>query len=68
MRPELLEALKDVLARLHNNSVYTFNRVRAMETVLMKHPDLWKEFQTALHEVQRQDVHQDFGSLLDKIQ
>jgi len=68
MRPGLLEALKEVLARIHDNSVYAFNRARAMEIVLRKRPDLWKEFQAALHEVQQQDVHRDFGSLLDKIQ
>lgn len=68
MRPELLEALKAVLVRIHDNSVYAFNRARAMETVLKRRPELWKEFQAALHEVQLQDVHQDFGSLFDKIQ
>lgn len=68
VHPELLEALKEVLGRLHSNGVYSFNRVKAMEILLKRRPDLWKEFEDALHEVQKQDVHRDFGSLLDKIQ
>ena len=68
MRPELLESLKEVLNRIHTNSVYAINRAKALEILLKRHPDLWKEYQGALHEVQTQDVHQDFGSLLDKIQ
>jgi tRNA G37 N-methylase TrmD len=68
MRPEVLESLKEVLNRIHANSVYAFNRAKALEILLKRRPDLWKEYQDALHEVQTQDVHQDFGSLLDKIQ
>jgi hypothetical protein len=67
MAAETFQALKDVLIRLHDNSVYAFDRAKAVEIVLKKHPDLWAEYQDALRFVQEQDVHRDFGSLLDKI-
>lgn len=68
MEAQVLQALKDVLLRLHDNSVYAFDRVKAVEVVLRKHPDLWAEYQDALRFVREQDVHRDFGSLLDRIQ
>ncbi len=34
MKPETLQALKDVLLRLHSISVYAFNRAKAVEIVL----------------------------------
>ena len=67
MTPETLQALKDVLLRLHSVSVYAFDRAKAVEIVLKKHPDLWPEYQDALRFVQEQDVHRDFDSLLDRI-
>jgi NACalpha-BTF3-like transcription factor len=68
MDTEVLEALKEVLTRLHDNGVYAFNRAKAVEIVLHKHPELWQEYQDALRQVQMQDVHQDFSTLLDRIQ
>ena len=68
MSPEDRQALKDVLERLHNNSVYAFNRVKAVEMALIKNPELWNEYVNALRYVESQDVHRDFGILLDKIQ
>jgi len=68
MSPDTTDALKEVLARIHDNSVYAFNRAKAVEVVLKKHPELWTEYQDALRAVQNQDVHADFDSLLDRIQ
>ncbi len=68
MTLETLQPLKDVLLRLHSVSAYAFNRAKAVEIVLKKHPDLCTEYQDALRFVQAQDAHRDFGSLLDKIQ
>ncbi len=68
MNPQELQALKVVLERIHDNSVYAFNRAKALEIALVnKHPQLWNEYRDALQQVQQQDVHRDFGSLLDKI-
>ncbi|HLY42292.1 MAG TPA: hypothetical protein VKR52_13855 [Terracidiphilus sp.] len=68
MTPETLQSLKDVLIRLHSDSVFAFNRVKAVEIVLNKHADLRGDYVDALRFVQEQDVHRDFGTLLDKIQ
>jgi len=68
MTEENLQNLKAVLERIHSNSVYAFNRVKALEVALVnKHPELWNEYRDALRVVQNQAVHQDFGTLLDKI-
>lgn len=67
MTEENLRDLKAVLERIHSNSVYAFNRVKALEMALVKNPDLWNEYVNALHYVENQDVHRDFGTLLDKI-
>jgi hypothetical protein len=64
---ETIEALKEVLIRIHDNSVYAFNRAKAVEIVLKRNPDLWKPYEDALRAVQSQDVHADFQTLLDKI-
>jgi len=67
MTPETSQALKDVLLRLHSDSAYAFDRAKAVEIVLKKHADLRADYEDALRFVQGQDVHRDFGSLLDKI-
>ena len=62
------KALSEILVQLHENSVWTLNRVKALEVALVnKHPELWNEYRDALRVVQNQAVHQDFGTLLDKI-
>ncbi len=68
MREELLEALKTVLERLHNNTAFAFNHAIAVENMLRRRPDLWTEYQKALGDVVGQPVHQDFDTLLDRIQ
>ena len=67
MTPEIQQSLKDILERIHSNTVYACDRAKAFELVLKKHPDLWAEYQDALRFVQEQAVHRDFDSLLDKI-
>ncbi|HEY1257270.1 MAG TPA: hypothetical protein VGF01_21070 [Terracidiphilus sp.] len=68
MNKELLEALKEVLTRIHDNSAHALNRTAALEKMLRKRTDLWTEYQDALRSIEEQGVHQDFGSLLDRIQ
>ena len=67
MDAESLKALKEVLLRLHHNSVYAFNRAKAAEIVFQKYPQMWKEYEDALRSVENQDVHRDFGTLLYRI-
>jgi hypothetical protein len=68
MEPETLQALKDVLDRIHNNSAHALNHVLAVEQMLKQRPDLWKEYQKALSSIEGQTLHQDFLTLLGKIQ
>jgi hypothetical protein len=67
MALENVEGLKEILQRIHDNSAHALNRSEALERMLRKHPDLWKEYQEALNAVEAQCVHQDFGSLLDRV-
>jgi hypothetical protein len=62
------KALREVLAQLHENSVYVLNRVEALEVaILNKHPELWNEYRDALRVVQNRVDDGDFRSKLDKI-
>lgn len=67
MTPEISQALKEVLIRIHDNSAHALNRTAALETMLRRHPDLWKEYREALDSVEGQAVHRDFDTLLDRI-
>jgi len=67
MTPETLQALKDVLLRLHSDSVFAFDRAKAVEIVLRRRTDLREDYEGALRFVQEQAVHQDFGTVLDRI-
>jgi hypothetical protein len=61
------KALSEILVQLHENSVWTFNRVKALEVALVnKHPELWNEYRDALRVVQNQADDGDFRSKLDK--
>ncbi len=62
------KALREVLAQLHENSVYVLNRVEALDVALVnKHPELWNEYRDALRVVQNRADDGDFQSNLDKI-
>lgn len=62
------KALREVLAQLHENSVYVLNRVKALEVALVnKYPELWNEYRDALRVVQNRVDGGDFQSKLDKI-
>jgi len=61
------KALSEILVQLHENSVWTLNRVKALEVALVnKHPELWNEYRDALRVVQNQADGGDFRSKLDK--
>jgi hypothetical protein len=61
------KALSEILVQLHENSVWTLNRVKALEVALVnKHPELWNEYRDALRVVQNQADDGDFRSKLDK--
>lgn len=67
MTPETIAALKDLLTRIYDNSAYALDRVKAIETVLKRNPDLQKPYEDALRAVHSQGAHADFQTLLDKI-
>ena len=63
-----IKALSEILVQLHENSVYTLNRVKALEVALVnKHPELWNEYRDALQHVQNQADDAGFRSMLDKV-
>ena len=67
MPEEYLAALRELLTRIHDNSAHALNHVLAVERMLEKRPDLWKEYRQALSSIEGQALHQNFETILDKI-
>jgi hypothetical protein len=63
-----MKALSEILLQLHENSVSTVNRLKALENALVnKHPELWNEYRDALRIIESQADDGDFRSKLDKV-